>query len=198
MPFDAQLDEALKRERALAESVQPTSGIWYYVWLDPEWRLEVFTAREYGYIGHEDAWKKYVCPELVKHYKLTPAQARDLADAYQGMPRGRVDLSASTANFMVAGERPGAWYIWHGSDSPSGRSDKKEADVLVSRFNLTGPACRGLVVFKHAGHETMNAEDKQTVERILGPVPFAGPKAAARPEPAFAEDVKPKQDLTRG
>ena len=92
--FDAQLDEALKRERKLLESVQPSSGIWYYVYFKPDWRLEVYRSTDYGFIRHEDAWKNYIVPELAKHYKLTPTQVRDLADAYQGMPRGRVDISA--------------------------------------------------------------------------------------------------------
>jgi hypothetical protein len=170
--FDAQLDEALKRERKIQESVQPSSGIWYYVYFKPDWRLEVYKSSDYGFIGHEDAWKRYIVPELVKHYKLTSAQARDLADAHQGMPRGRVDISASTGGFRIEGEEPGMWYLFHGSDSPIQRSEKKEMDALISQFNLIGLALRDKVQFKHKGHETMNAEDMETVQKILGPIPY--------------------------
>jgi hypothetical protein len=171
--FNAQLEEALKQERLIKESRKPSSGLWYYVYFAPSWKREVFLATAHGSIGHDIAWKDYVVPELMKHYKIADRdQERALVSAYRGMPRGRVDMSASSNEFRMAGEKPNAWYLFHGDDFPKGLIAESEKSLLVSDFHLTNFAVRDLVEFKFARHETMLPEHKEIVQKIIGHVPY--------------------------
>lgn len=164
--FENELNEALRAEKLLKESKRPSSGIWYYARFRDGWKLMTFPYGEYPAEGHENYWRKYVVPKLAVDWEFSSNKIRKLLDAYRGMPRGRVDLSASNQGFEVAGEKPNYWYFFHGNDFPA-KVVKAEQSRLIDAFNLVGFALRGLVEFQFSEHETMLPEHERTVKAVL-------------------------------
>lgn len=73
-------------------------------------------------------------------------------DHYRGLPRGRI---------MENGNNE--WLIAWGKDFP----DEYKSDV-ISDFRLGDAQGIGKVKWEYQAHETMQANDKKTVEKILG------------------------------
>lgn len=165
------MGEADQRERLLKEDRTPaTEGIWYYIFLAPTWKLEIFrTDKEpfYG-LGHREAWKDYITPMLAAHYKLPEAQARALEEYAQAFPRGRMGKIPEASVAVKPGEEPGHWYFWHGGDFPKGLSIEREKHKLVSAFNVSMQVVRGLLHWQEVDHEKMDAEDQRELQRRLG------------------------------
>jgi hypothetical protein len=163
--FDNELEEVLRAEKLISESKRPSSGIWYYVFLPSGWELRTFPYSEYPPEGHIEFWVKYIVPELVKAWSLDADQKRKLLGVYRGMPRGRVDFSASSHGFEVEGEKPNTWYLFHGDDFP--KAVDAEKSTLENAFNLSNFAVRGLTQFKYAAHEKMLPDHLKVVKNIL-------------------------------
>jgi hypothetical protein len=162
-----------KDDRAPAgDPTAPTPGIWYYVYYAPDWKLEIYRHKEFGLIGHPEAWERHIVPRLASHYRLSPAQARKLAELCYAMPRGRVDASASSGGFVVEGEEPGCWYLFHGGDFPSCLPAAAEERRLVNAFGLVRFALRNKARLKACGHETMNPEHQAAIREIIGAAPY--------------------------
>lgn len=90
------------------------AGVYYWLWLDPEWRLMAFP--EYAFLpakmdSHADVWP--ICArEATIHYKLTPEEGSELENLLYAFPRGRVALSIHTR------ASPVRYFAYHGNDSP--------------------------------------------------------------------------------
>lgn len=133
-----------------------SDGIWYYVWLKPEWKLYVL----YGeLIQHADQWRESVVPDIAKHYKI---DSRPLAPLYYSMPRGR-----------VVSERYGEKYrIVHGGDFPSSLGESAEIKSLVGLFGLSNRMILGKVSVEFHEHETMDADHQKRMKKIIGKIPY--------------------------
>jgi len=145
------------------------TGIWYYVWVDPAWRLDTYRADEYGEgVDHLTVWKKYVVPILRKRYKLKAAVAQQVADVAYGVPRGRVDQVSP--DIYKSGEKPGNWMFYCGNDFPSTLTLESERRKLISAFGLSRLAAKApdRIRFELAAHEKMVPEDQEKLQKLLG------------------------------
>ena len=167
--FEQHLKGALNK-RTIVESQKPTTGIWYYIYYRPTWVREVFRHDEFGPTGHDHAWKHYIVPKLAKHYKLSDRRVLLVDGMYRSMPRGRVDISVSTPNFIMKGEEIGMWYAFHGNDFPIWLNRKVEETSIINEFSLNGPAAHSMVKFRYAAHETMIDDMKLALQKIIGKV----------------------------
>lgn len=167
--FEKELAEALAFRHKLNEDRRPSPGIWYYIYLAPEWKRLAFRYIEYPKVpDHPTAWQEYVVPALTTHYKLTPEQARQLEDLPYAMPRGRVDLTANQPNDPISNK----WLMSFGNDFPAGLDVETEKGRLINDFNLANFACRDMVIFTVHEHEKMTLKHKDAIQKIIGPVPY--------------------------
>jgi len=171
--LSSELDEVLgisaEDVRKLEESRKPSTGIWYYVYLKPKWVLMTFSDAEYGALSHYEAWMKYIVPKLIDHYDIED-NIDDLEDAYRGVPRGRVDVTTDLEMGLRAEGGP-KFFLLHGDDFPSG-TKSGQLGKIMSRFNLSHLAARGVVVDKAVDHEKMDPEHQKIVTSIVGEVPY--------------------------
>jgi hypothetical protein len=158
----------LSKPKDLTEQHRPTGGIWYYLYLKPKWVRRIFTKDDVEYlgIGYPEAWRNYLIPELVKHYKLTKYRARRIQEQASGMPRGRVYQVDSKLHKQ--GEKPGDWNFYYGEDFPSPLDTEHEKRMLISEFRLNVAAAADKIKFVLAAHEKMNEADKLEVQKNLG------------------------------
>lgn len=134
-------------------------GIWYYVWLKPNWHLSV----QYGdQVQHYFQWRDIVVPLLVDHYKLSHEQAEKLSPIHTAMPRGRVVGEFYGREFTMA----------HGGDFPRGQSEQGEIKRLMGVFNLSKMAVLGKVKVITHDHEKMTTDHKKRLQKIIGKVPY--------------------------
>lgn len=141
------------------------TGIWYYVYLEPDWRLETWRADEHGEdVDHLGVWRTYLVPVLKDHYKLDDRAAERLKGLAYGVPRGRLDQTESE----VRG-RPGDWVFYHGQDFPSGLTEESERRKLMSAFGLSRLAAKApdKIRFELSKHEQMVPEEKDQLGKIL-------------------------------
>jgi hypothetical protein len=176
MGIDEKLNKAFKIIKETRR--MPTTGIWYYIWLKPQWELEVFPAldenggKEYGDLSHLEAWMNYLAPKLVTHYglKLTNEQLEQLTDAYRGVPRGRVDISDD----LIHGTSKGSsiWFILHGNDFPRGKNMESELGKIMRELRIAGYAASGKIKTKYSEHETMVESHQKVLQQFFGEIPF--------------------------
>lgn len=144
------------------------TGIWYYVFLRPDWKLETFRTDDYGEgVDHFSAWGTHILPILKQHYKLDARTAGRLKDLAYGMPRGRVDRIAPEIHKV--GERPGDWMFFHGKDFPRGLILESEKRKLISAFGLSRVAAANpdKIRFELAKHEKMVPEEQKQIQDLL-------------------------------
>jgi len=158
-PHLAHLREKLKREN-LRRDRRPSAGIWYWVWLRPNWILCDFKETEYGKITHEQVWVKYVAPEIARHYRLTKHDAERLNPLTKSLPRGRV----------FRGRKTGFWIFMHAADNPRGNQHFEM--LLPSRFNLTKQLLFGGVSFAKDELLEMLPSDQSALKAIIGRLPY--------------------------
>jgi len=167
--MNEKIDKLISRlvaPKGLTEQHRPTGGIWYYLYLKPRWVRRIFTDIDHLGIGHPEAWRNYLVPELAKHYKLTDYWSKRLAEQAYGMPRGRVYQVEAEAHKQ--GEKPGDWNFYYGADFPSRLDPEHEKRMLISEFSLNAAAATEKVKFVLVAHEKMNEADKKEVQKILG------------------------------
>jgi hypothetical protein len=175
------LDEKLNKAFKIIKETRrmPTAGIWYYIWLKPQWELIVFPAldengeKEYGDLAHLEAWMNYLVPKLVTHYglKLTKEQLEQLTDAYRGVPRGRVDISDDLIHGGTP-KGPSMWFIFHGNDFPKGKNIESELGKIMRELRIAGFAASGKIQTKYSEHETMVESHQKVLQQLLGEIPF--------------------------
>ena len=147
--FEAKLAEALRR-RLLHEDRRPSEGIWYWVYLKPDWELRVFKNTEYGdFLTHVDVWEDYIAPLLAEHYNVS---LKSLINIPYAMPRGR-----------VVKRKDGTWFLYHGNDAPGGLAKWKKK--IIHAFNLEGQV--GLINWDVDDHEKMLTVDKQAFKALI-------------------------------
>jgi len=173
MSLDQRLIEVLGADdvkflKQITEARRPITGIWYYIYFEPDWRLEAYKADEYKNISHFEAWMHYIVPKLVTFYGLDGLEAKKLEDAYRGFPRGRVDLNTSPDLIDPSGK----FMIFHGNDFPSGLNKTTEEGRILNHFNLAGLMARGVVEFKFSEHETMDKDHVSVVRSVVDEIPY--------------------------
>jgi hypothetical protein len=138
---------------------EPQEGIWYYVWLKPDWVL----LWEYGtFAQHISMWSTRVIPALVEHYELTSEQSKAISGAYTGMPRGRV----------VSEQYGKKWRVVHGDDFPKGTRKSTEVKQIIGVFGLSSHAITGRVSVEVHEHEKMSGDHKARLRKSLGRIPY--------------------------
>lgn len=135
---------------------EPKEGLWYYVWLKPEWCLHF----AFGQVGHVFEWRNTVVPALVKHYGLDNSQALAIRDLTYSMPRGRVVLDGNEV------------YIGHGNDFPAKTDYDDEMRRIVNEFELGRHLILGRVHVGLESHEKMNKRQQKAVQEVIGKVPY--------------------------
>ena len=155
------LTEAIKelRIKRKVASNKPEEGIWYYIWMKPNWKLVDLQG---GDNMHGELWQDLVHHRIKDHYKLTLEQVDVLEDASQGVPRGRVVLERDK------------YVFYHGGDFPTGKSTDAEKKKLIGLFNLT---CfyledKNRVEFRFAEHYKMDPDEQEIVKSVLGEVSY--------------------------
>jgi hypothetical protein len=150
------IDELRKKRNA---SGKPAEGIWYYIWLKPNWK---FFSVQNGERMHCEMWERFVKHEIKDHYKLNDEDVDKIEDVLCSMPRGR-------CNFV--NDR---FELYHGDDFPSGKNAETEKTKIMGWFNLTALYFhdRDKVKFVFDPHYKMSQEEKDIVESVLGPIPY--------------------------
>lgn len=147
-------------------------GIWYWVYLRPEWKLYAWPFGKFGELGHIDVWSKYVVPLIMDHYKLSEDKRQKLEKTYYAFPRGRICYAPQGIDVRLPGEEPGNWYIYHGGNTPGDSKDEVEAHrrEVLNAFGLNQAAARGLVHWKITEHESNLKEHVEKCREMIGEV----------------------------
>jgi hypothetical protein len=132
----------------------PMQGPWYWVYLNPKWKLFAFPAVDQeSSLGHSEAWLK-VADAIAAHYRIRDSRLlAELRELPYCMPRGRVCRLPD-----------GRWVAWHGHDRPVAWSGKQ----IVKAFGLRGRP----VSFEFDEHEKTLREERRAIDGIIGPVPY--------------------------
>ena len=136
-------------------SYDATGGLWYYVWLKPNW---VFMGTKQEYAQHPAIWAEEILPAIGEHYQLSDGAFEKLFLLFRAMPRGRVMSVNYGQRFRIA----------HGSDFPSSIGMTQGILQVKHHFGL-GRRC---VETEQQEHETMDREHQRTIQKIIGKVPY--------------------------
>jgi hypothetical protein len=134
-----------------------TEGIWYYVYLRPDWHLMYDLDPN---ASHLQFWRKTVAPMLMDWYKLDDSARVKLSELSTSMPRGRVLLN----------ER--RYGIYHGDDFPKGLSRDGELKKIVSAFGLSRYYILKRVDVCFEPHECMDKKQQTALRKLLGKIPY--------------------------
>jgi hypothetical protein len=148
------------QHKILTESTQPQTGIYFWIPVTRGWKIEPFFDSQFPTtdgeeLDHATIWRKWSNTLLRKDESRSP---REVANAYSGLPRGRVTKARIR-------QHPGApmkrkHLILHGDDSPV----KDAAELIAGRFGLLD----GDYIFTFDDHERMTADDVKIIQRYLG------------------------------
>jgi len=153
--------------KKITEQRKPSlEGIWYYTYLHPEWKLEVYRSDDYGGIGHVGVWGKYLSGLFMGHYKLDSSKLSQVRGLVYSMPRGRMERI--TPEIHQEGQKPGHWYLWHGDDFPKSLIVEVEKRRILSEFELNTPAAAGMTHWEVSAHEGMVKEQQAELQKVLG------------------------------
>jgi len=142
-----------RQHKLLKEGAEPQTGIYYWVPLPGgKWDMLTFFDSHYGNANHDQVWEREVVPYLTHVWKLNPSQAGMIADAYAGVPRGRITR-------MQQG-----YAHHHGGDAPTGQSET----VVKRAFGLP------FVQSMPDDHERMLQDDVNAVQSVLGNLGLTG------------------------
>jgi len=151
----------------MRNALRPSEGPYYLVPFPEGWEVMAFPDEHYGGIGHIDAWKQYVVPQIQSRYgiQFNPMEKIQADESPYAFPRGRV--GATMPNVQMQGEEPGHWYIYYGSDTPKSVGEDTLLRKVASAFGLNGYAARDMVHLKHAGHETMKQDESKLFSSLI-------------------------------
>lgn len=164
--FDKRLEKVLG---PIKEDTSPKLGVWYYLWMEPEWKLWTYEVKlDQKIIAHDEVWR-ILAQDIGEHYNLSVAQTDELAKHPYGLPRGRVD----TTSDMIFGVKPkdDKIFVVHGDDFPSSMSKEAELKKIVSRFDLIKLLLdkqNNKVEIVHHEHEEMVEKDKELLQNLIG------------------------------
>jgi hypothetical protein len=150
---------------------EPNIGIWYYIWLKPNWELRFLLRKldDPKNVGHVKFWQSLV-EEIDKHYSLTDEGISTLRGLPYGMPRGRVELKDATAGRVLTPQT--VFVLYHGNDFPLPK--QAEIKTLITSFDLVPFALEHRVIDAFTDHETTVEEHRKKTQEILGPIPYGG------------------------
>ena len=164
--FSERLDKILAQKNLVREDQAPHTGIWYYLWLKPKWKLWTYPYVDGKEYSHYEVWQT-LAEDVAKHYNLDSDQLSELQELPYAFPRGRVDTSDILAtNQLGIPSQSGKYYILHGDDFPMSKDG--EIKKIISIFNLIGPATRGQVEEKAVEHEMTDPKHVEAIKRIIG------------------------------
>ena len=141
------------------ESDIAVDGIFYYVYLKPNWQIVSFSMTKEDAIIHPDLWQRAVVPLLVKHYKIKKdfANNTEFKFAFSAMPRGR-----------VMGYPDGSWIVDYGP-LPKTLPENRVRVEVVNRFGLTRSKLEGKVKFvTNDQHYVPDPQHVSLVEQVIG------------------------------
>ena len=161
------LEERLEKAFGIKEDSTPKIGIWYYLWLKPNWKLWTMPLTEEKNWSHYEVWNGAIAEDLAKHYGLNDNQMERLKDVAYGFPRGRVDVKD-----LISGRPAGGFTIYHGDDFPSKLSKESELKKIIGKFDLTRLALENKIKIEVIDHEKMSESDKDAIQNLIGPVPY--------------------------
>jgi hypothetical protein len=172
MTFDERLEAALAKKNIIREDAAPHTGIWYYLWLKPQWKLWTYPYHDVKkQWSHFEIWQE-LCKTVESHYAV--GHIEEMQELPYCFPRGRVDTSdiLTTGEQMLRNEvkdpvMPAEYYLLHG-DWPSALSPAGELKKIISLFNLIGPANRNLVHVKETKHEMTDPKHVEAMENLIG------------------------------
>jgi len=134
-----------------------TEGIWYYVYLKPDWDLMIERSADAQHVNY---WKEKVVPLLLDWYKLDESFRIKLSGLSAAFPRGRV---------LADDGRHG---IYHGDDFPRGLRLEGEIKRIISGFGLSRYQILKKVDVRFEPHEQMERSQKTKLQKIIGKVPY--------------------------
>ena len=147
---------AIKRN-GRANGDAATEGIWYFVYLKPDWMLLLDRDRN---ASHLQYWRKTVVPMLIDWYKLKKDVAPKLGELSASMPRGRVL------------EDEGRHGVYHGGDFPKSLSFQGEINKIISGFGISKRYLLQRVDIRYEPHEKMEAAQQKVLQKIIGKLPY--------------------------
>jgi hypothetical protein len=158
-------------------STKERHGIYYWVYLKPNWVLKSLVDDSFSDLGHPSLWRDLARNVIAPHYKITdPTLLRELSNIPYSMPRGRL---ANIKN--PQGQRQ--FIFWNGNDFTMTEQQKKQ---LIQAFDLGTEYVNGMVRFAYDDHEVMLPDDVSQLKNIIRVSNF-GTKVKA---PKLAPDVE--------
>ena len=135
----------------------PHTGIWYWVFLKPEWKLFTwdFPLKDKIDFLHVQVWPDLVRNHMRPHYKLDEDAILAASDLPYAFPRGRVTAVVENGLLYL--------FIRHGNDTPIPNGLRQVED----KFKLTQHVLLGQGEEIYDPHETMVAEQRTQMEAIL-------------------------------
>ena len=154
--FNLARERMKKRAAQLKQAGVPHNGIWYWLFLAPEWKLFTwdFPVRDKVDFLHVQAWPDLVRFHLAPHYKLSPEATRLATELPYAFPRGRV-TSENDLNYF---------FIRHGEDTPVPGGLRQ----VEGKFNLTAHLLEGMAEEIYDPHETTVKNEKEEAIRLIG------------------------------
>lgn len=159
------LYEKLEKTFGIKEDSAPKIGIWYYLWLKPNWKLWTMPMKENQDWSHGEVWSAALAEDVAKHYGLNSDQTEELKNAPYGLPRGRVDVRD-----LIMGRPTGGFHVYHGDDFPLPK--ESELKKIIGKFDLTRLTLENKVKIEVHDHEKMSESDKETIQNLIGPIPY--------------------------
>lgn len=130
---------------------RPETGVYYLV-PDPKTGKYSILSQ---YDRHDaDSMHLFLWDQVVKMLRMRfkKSLVESISDSYRGLPRGRIVYKNDE------------WIVAHGEDFPM--SEYKHD--IISEFNLGDADHIGKLSWQKDSHETMSANEKSDVEKILG------------------------------
>lgn len=143
-----------------------SGGGWFYVFLEPEWRLEVFRRAQSPTIDLPGFWRSHVVPLLADHYSLRSGPVMRLADCFRAMPRG-LFVGSVVAPPGSADPHVGPRLIF-GGYFPSVLDQEREKRKVITAFGLGEDAASGRLEFVESAPLRLRRQEMRKLKRILG------------------------------
>jgi hypothetical protein len=150
--------ERMKKKAALLKQAgAPREGIWYWVFLNPDWKLITWDAPTGGDVLHAKVWSDVVNAYLTPHYKLDPASVAAAKALPYAMPRGRI-----SSETLDGGKK--YFFVRHGEDTPVPNG----LHQVEEKFNLITHMLEGMAEELYDPHETVVKNEVAEMQRLIG------------------------------
>ena len=163
MAFEDKLNEAFKQRWVkIRESIMPSEGIWYIIYLKPNWVLKTYKEIDFPDCAHAQMWEDDLSHVVADHYKVPQKKLASLPYAF---PRGRIANLNPGRGITTPSDRYGdKWVVYYGKDLPGG--DGKWKAKILSSFDLS--SFIGRVEWKLDDHEITQEEDVAEMVGLIG------------------------------